>query len=105
MKDHVRADWRSTVLVCRKCSKKQSGGFGPDGDERLAKALARAVGGGRKRKAQVGVVEVDCLGICPKHAVVAVDAAHPGRWQLIRPGTPMDEVAERLGLIEGVVKA
>ena len=40
-----RANWRGALLVCRKCQKKlHNEGFGPDGDERLSKALKRAVG-------------------------------------------------------------
>ena len=44
-------EWRDVVLVCRKCSKKLDGGFGPDGDLTLnllpsvLKALIRKSGG------------------------------------------------------------
>ena len=98
MKDRVRADWTAAVLVCRKCSKKLGGGFGPDGDRSLAKLLRTETGGGKGRKAAVGVVEVDCLKICPKRAVVVVDGAQPGEWLLVAAGTPVVEVVARLGL-------
>jgi predicted metal-binding protein len=97
MKTLVRSHWSATVLVCGKCSKKLDGGFGDKGKTTLTKLL-RGLGGGKKRKSAFGVIETKCLGICPKGAVTVVDAAHPGRWQLIEAGTPVGEVAERLGL-------
>jgi predicted metal-binding protein len=98
MKTLVRANWSKTVLVCGKCSKKLGGGFGEKRDTSLVRLL-RKFGGGKKRKSAFGVIETKCLGICPKGAVVTVDAAHPGRWQLIEAGTPEDRVVERLGLL------
>jgi predicted metal-binding protein len=97
MKTLVRSHWSATVLVCGKCSKKLGGGFGEKRDTSLTKLL-RTLGGGKKRKSAFGVIETKCLGICPKGAVTVVDAAHPGRWQLIERGTPVDQVIERLGL-------
>lgn len=96
----VPAGWTEVVLVCRKCSKKLGGeGFGRDGDQRLAKALRRALDLPRDgRKAAVGIVETGCFDVCPKGAVVAVAAARPADWLVIPRGTPMDEVIERLGL-------
>ncbi|MFS0737053.1 (2Fe-2S) ferredoxin domain-containing protein [Sphingomonas sp. 1P06PA] len=99
MKPFVRSQWSKTVLVCRKCSKKVDGGFGPR-DERLAKALRRHLGTRKGRKAAVGIVEVDCLGICPKQAVVVVDGDRAGEWLLVRPGAPIDALAVQLGLAE-----
>lgn len=93
----VRSNWSATILVCGKCSKKLGGGFGEKGKTPLAKAL-RKLGGGKKRKADFGVIETRCLGVCPKGAVTVIDAAHPGKWMLVEEGVPMDEVAERLGL-------
>lgn len=90
------------MLVCRKCSKRAGGGFGRHGGERLAKALRRALGlaskGGRARKDAVGVIEVGCLDICPKRAVMAIRCGEPGRWLAVPAGTPVDEVVEMLGL-------
>ena len=42
--------WNEVVLVCRKCSKKLDGGFGPDGDKTLKKALRRYLHAGKSRK-------------------------------------------------------
>lgn len=94
----VRADWERAVLVCRKCSKKCGGGFGPKGKTRLARALRAFVGGGKGRRARTGIVEVKCLSVCPKRGVTAVSSDDLLNWKVIAPGTPIEEVAERLGL-------
>ena len=88
MKVDVSANWTRTLLVCVKCSKKVGRAFGEDGDQTLAAALRAGMGVRKGRKAAAGVAEVRCLGVCPKGAVVALDAASPGRWLLVRPGTP-----------------
>jgi len=97
----VKADWSEVVLVCRKCSKKLKGGFGADGDQKLAKALRKALGVKGKslnRKTGAAVIEVDCLDVCPKGAVVAVRASAPRDWVVAPRGTPIRAVMERLGL-------
>jgi len=95
----VRSAWQDIVLVCRKCSKRLDGGFGKKGEESLAKSLRRSTGGRKKgRKGPIGVIEVDCLDICPKGAVVAVRAAAPDDWAVVPAGTPVAQVIERLGL-------
>jgi len=105
----VRAEWRDVVLVCRKCSKKLDGGFGPKGDKRLAKALRKALAvPGEKakgRKAPVGVIEVGCLDICPKGAVTTIRGADPKIWRIVPEGMPMDEVLTELGLTEAAPNA
>lgn len=93
----VPARWSAVVLVCGKCSKKVKGGFGEKGRTPLAKALRKRAEG-KGRKANYGVIETGCLKLCPKGAVVVVDGARPGEWLLVRPGTPVEEVAVRLGL-------
>lgn len=100
MKGHVRSNWQSAVLVCRKCSKKLDGGFGADGGERLAKALRRHLALKKGRKAAAGIVEVNCLGICPKGAVTVVNGAAAREWLLVRPGSDMDELARSLNLVK-----
>jgi len=96
----VASRWQAVVLVCGKCSKRVGGGFGPDRDVPLAKALRRHLDLKKGRKAVAGVVEVRCLGLCPKGRVVAIDAARPGEWRLVEPGTPVAQVAEALGLTD-----
>ena len=90
VKQAVRSDWTSAILVCGKCSK-QSGYRLP-----LAKALRVALGVRKGRRASVGVVETKCLGVCPKRGVVVIDTARPGRWEIVAPNTPADEVLARL---------
>jgi predicted metal-binding protein len=97
----VKAEWREVVLVCRKCSRKLDGGFGEDGDQKLAKALRKALGvkgKGLNRKTGAAVIEVDCMDVCPKGAVVAVRASAPRDWVVAPRGTPIRAVMERLGL-------
>jgi predicted metal-binding protein len=96
----VRSNWRTALLICRKCSKRQHGGFGPKGKTPLAKALKKELGGKKGRKAPVGIVEVKCLGVCPRHAVTMVDARRPRDWLLVKPGTPVGEIMEAVGLEE-----
>ncbi|WP_253339368.1 (2Fe-2S) ferredoxin domain-containing protein [Sphingobium sp. OAS761] len=98
MKDHVRSNWQNAVLVCRKCSKKMDGGFGVDGSQRLAKVLRRHLTLGKGRKAAAGIVEVNCLGVCPKGAVTVVNGARAREWLLVRPDADLDELAEMLDL-------
>ncbi len=98
MKDHVRSNWHNAVLVCRKCSKKLDGGFGPDGDQRPVKALRKHLALKKGRKAAAGIVEVNCLGICPKGAVTVVNGADSRDWLLVRPGADLDKLAGMLGL-------
>jgi predicted metal-binding protein len=94
----VPSRWDAAVLVCGKCSKRVGGGFGEDGRLPLVKALRRHLGLKKGRKAVAGVVEVKCLGLCPKRAVLAINAGQPDAWRLVAPGTPLDEVAADLCL-------
>lgn len=102
----VKAEWHDVVLVCRKCAKKLDGGFGPDGDESFAKALRHSLDAGEMRKLkmrrrEIAVVEVGCLDICPKKAVVVVKGSDPTAMMLIPTGADMTEVKARLGLLAG----
>jgi predicted metal-binding protein len=99
LKSLVRSNWQNAVLVCRKCERKLDGGFGPDGDARLAKALKRHLSLKKGRKAAAGIVEVGCLGVCPKGAVTVVNGAASREWLLVRPGADLDELAQALGLV------
>lgn len=96
----VRSDWSNTLLVCRKCSKRLGGGFGPKGRTPLAKALRKHLGVKKGRKATFGIVEVKCLGVCPKGAVTVINGKAPGEWLLVKAGGDLDAVAIGLGLPE-----
>jgi predicted metal-binding protein len=95
---HVYANWSDAVLVCGKCSRKLDGGFGPKGKTPLAKALRKHLGIKRGRKAPAGVVEVKCLGVCPKGAVTVIDTANPRQWMLVPARADLDTVAATLDL-------
>ena len=105
LKEHVRSNWRKAVLVCRKCSKKLDGRFGPDGDERLANALRKQLSLKKGRKTEAGIIEVNCLGVCPNGAVTVVNGADARDWLLVRPGADLDDLAATLGLLPHQVGA
>ena len=98
MRRSVPARWRAAVLVCAKCEKKLGGGFGADGRQRLSRLLRKRAGGGKGRKADLGVIETKCLKLCPKRAVTVVDGARPEAWLVVRAGTPVEQVEAELGL-------
>ena len=84
MKTQISSKWSHAILVCKKCTKKLKGGFGPDGDQKLAKILRKTLNAKKGRKGNFGVVEVPCLGVCPKGGVVVVDTRCPGNWRIVR---------------------
>lgn len=98
MKHHIRSNWANAVLVCSKCSKKLHGGFGPKGKTPLAKALRKHLGLKKGRKAGAGIVEVKCLGVCPRGAVTVINGAASRDWLLVREGADLEDVARELGL-------
>lgn len=103
----VGSNWSDVILVCRKCATKLDGGFGPRGEQRFAKALRHALQqddaardkGGAKclRRRRSAVIQVGCLDVCPKKAVVALRADRPGDWLIVPEGTAMTAVLARLG--------
>jgi predicted metal-binding protein len=68
--------WQDVILVCRKCSKKLKGGFGPDRQDTLRRALASELRRSGRRGA-VRIIETKCLGECPKGAVTVIAACAP----------------------------
>lgn len=98
--------WRDVVLICRKCQKKLDGGFGPDGDLTLRKALKRYlkrdhVRVGKGRKAELALIQTGCFDVCPKGAVTVVNAARPDALLVVPAGADLLEVKARLGLSDG----
>jgi predicted metal-binding protein len=67
----VPTPWEDVILVCKKCSKKLKGGFGPDGDATLRGALTTELRRTGRRRA-VRIIETKCLGLCPKRAVAVI---------------------------------
>lgn len=97
---HVAAAAQAVILVCRKCSRKLDGGFGPDGDERLAKALRRSLRArspSSPRRSACTVLEVGCLDLCPKGSVVVLRGDRPGDWLVVPRGTDLAEIGTALG--------
>ena len=98
MKTPIRSNWSNAVLVCAKCSRKLGGGFGPKGKQPLGKALRKHLGLKKGRKAEAGVVDVKCLGVCPRGAVTLVNATASREWLIVPQGADLDEVARAAGL-------
>ena len=98
LKRSIRSNWSNAVLVCSKCSKKLDGGFRPKGRTPLAKALRKHLGLKKGRKGAAGIVEVKCLGVCPRGAVTVVNGAASREWLLVSNGADLDAVAAELGL-------
>ena len=90
--------WSGVILVCSKCSKKLGGGFGRKGKTSLGKALRKRFDLRKGRKSPVGLIEVKCLGVCPKGAVTLVDTNRPGTWRLVPAGTDVEAIGRDLGL-------
>jgi len=97
----AKTQWRDVVLVCKKCSKKLDGGFGPDGDKTLKKALRKYMKAPKGRKAELAVIETGCFDVCPRNAVIAVNAANPKALLIVPAGADLLEVKARLGLDDG----
>ena len=91
----VSTAWREVVIVCGKCSKKLDGGFGPDGDDSLGRALKRALRDTGRRRT-VRVIESKCLGLCPKGAVTVLPGGNPGTMLTVPGGTAASDVAARI---------
>lgn len=98
LKSRVRSNWANAVLVCAKCSKKLDGGFGPKGKATLGKALRKHLHLKKGRKAAAGILDVKCLGVCPRGAVTVVNGAASREWLLVPAGADLDTVAQELSL-------
>lgn len=89
------APWRSIAMICSKCSRKLRGGFGKKGRCDLADVLKRELKDSGRRR-EVLVIEVGCLGLCPKHAVSVVSSAVPGQVLSVAGGAEPALVLGRL---------
>ncbi len=98
MKSRVRSNWANAVLVCAKCSKRIDGGFGPKGKQPLGKALRKHLHLKKGRKAAAGIVDVKCLGVCPRGAVTVVNGTASREWLLVPAGADLGAVADELQL-------
>ena len=89
------APWQHVALVCGKCSRKLGGGFGKKGKRDLAEVLRAAAKEAGQRRA-VRVMEVGCLGLCPKRAVSAIGMGQPGQVLVVPAGSDGMAVLARL---------
>lgn len=87
--------WHTVILVCGKCSRKLDGGFGPDGHATLRAALKQELREQGFRRG-VRIAETKCMGICPKKAVVTLNATKPGRLLTIPRGTETGAALEQI---------
>ena len=83
------------MLLCGKCSKKLDGGFGPKRKETLRTVLRAALKATNRRR-EVRILETRCMGLCPKQAITALNATHPGNLLTIPEGTPIEQVLMQL---------
>ena len=92
--DVTPTPWREIVLVCRKCTRRLDGGFGKKRREPLRsklKAALRAAG----RRREVRVIEIGCLGLCPKGAVTVAIASRPGELLAVPKGSDAKSLLDR----------
>ena len=89
------APWQQVALVCGKCSRKLRGGFGKKGRHDLAKVLKEAAKAAGHRRV-LRVMEVGCLGLCPKRAVSAIGMGQPGQVLVVPAGADSGAVLARL---------
>ncbi len=98
MPDPIRSrptPWTTVILVCGKCSRKLDGGFGPEGETTLRAALKQELKDQGHRRT-VRVIETKCFGICPKKAVVTLNASAPSRLLTIPRGTMIGEALDEI---------
>ncbi|MCP3731437.1 (2Fe-2S) ferredoxin domain-containing protein [Sphingomonas sp. MG17] len=98
MNARVRSNWTNAVLVCARCSKRLNGGFGKKGRQPLGKALRKHLQLKKGRKAAAGVIDVKCLGVCPRGGVTVVNGAASREWLIVPAGADLDAVAREAGL-------
>lgn len=94
----IKPQWSGVILVCAKCSKRLDGGFGKRSKFSLGKALRRHLGPNWLRKRRVGIVDVKCLGVCPRGSVTLVDTRFPDKWLVVPAGADIGALAQALGL-------
>ncbi len=82
---NVETGWTDAILICRKCSRKLDGGYGADGGQSLRRALREGLRA-RGQRRQMGLMEVACLGVCPKRGVTTMRASRPGLLVVVPAG-------------------
>lgn len=98
MSAFCRADRTSRILVCATCSKRLGGGFGKGGKQSLATALRKAMGIRRFRRTPLSIIEVKCLGVCPRGAMTLADMRADGKLHLVARGADLNALAREIGV-------
>ena len=75
--------------MCGKCGKGMEGGFGPKGDDSLARGLKQALRHTGRRQS-VQVIETKCMGLCPHGAVTLLRGSAPGVLVAVPPGADLE---------------
>jgi predicted metal-binding protein len=94
--DTRESDWTTLLLTCGKCARKLGGGFGHKERETLRSCLRDGLKAAGRRH-DTRLVETRCLGICPKRAVVALNAGRPGTLVIVKQGAQAAEALQALG--------
>ena len=87
--EEVAAPWQAVALVCGKCSRKLKGGFGRKGKRGLDEVLREGLKAAGRRR-ELRVIEVGCLGLCPKRGVTVAGMA--GQVWVVPAGAEIEEV-------------
>lgn len=87
--------WNDVLLVCRKCGGKLKGGYGPKGKDSLPDAFKQVLRDlGRRR--ELRVLDVGCLGVCPKGGVTVMHGARASEMLVVPEGLDLMQLAMRL---------
>ena len=92
-----KAPWGGVALVCKKCSKKLDGGFGHKHREDLRDVLRDTLKATGRRR-DLRIIEVGCLGLCPKQAVTVIGPNRTGEVIAVPKGTDPAEILAVLTL-------
>lgn len=87
--------WREIILVCRKCTRRLDGGFGKKRRQPLRSELKTALRAAGRRR-EVRVIEIGCLGLCPKGAVTVAIASRPSELLAFPKGSDPQALIDRL---------
>lgn len=83
------------LLACSRCGSRLKGGFGPKQRHTLPDAFRQLLRDAGRRH-EVRVLEVGCLGICPKNGVAAMRGSRPDEMLVVPHGLDLAQLAARL---------
>ena len=96
----AKAPFAQVVFTCSKCARKLDGGFGKRRRKDLRSELKRAFkqGDWKATVGKVRLVDVGCLGLCPKRrqVVATPELLQRGRLLVVEPGAEAQAVLTTL---------